>query len=53
MSRKTILVGPFALQAACCAYFLVDLLWDTFWPTRFNCLAESDLIESAVTIALF
>lgn len=31
----------------------MDLLWHIFWPENFNWLAESDLIEAAVTIALF
>ena len=53
MNRTVVLSSLFALQAACCAYFLMDLLWDTLWPTNFNWLAENDFIEAAVTIALF
>lgn len=53
MNRTIVLAVLFILQAACCAYFLMDLAWHIFWPTRFNWLAESDPIEAVVTIALF
>lgn len=53
MPRTSILWSLFALQAICCAYFLMDITWDLFWPTAFNRFAESDLLEALVTIALF
>ncbi len=53
MSRAAVLWSLFALQAICCAYFLMDIAWDFIWPTSFNPLAESDVIEALVTIALF
>jgi DNA-binding CsgD family transcriptional regulator len=53
MSRRTILWALFALQALCCAYFLMDIFWDLILPMRVNVLAESDALEAAVTIALF
>ncbi|MGB5871275.1 MAG: helix-turn-helix transcriptional regulator [Albidovulum sp.] len=53
MNRTLFITGLFALQAACCAYFLMDLAWGILWPTRYNWLAESDAIETIVTIALF
>ncbi|MBW4709767.1 hypothetical protein KX928_18420 [Roseobacter sp. YSTF-M11] len=53
MSRIAVLWSLFALQAICCAYFLVDIVWDVFWPTSLNRFADSDLIEGLVTFALF
>ncbi len=53
MSRRTILWALFALQAICCAYFLMDIIWDLFLPNQINALAESDAIEAVVTVALF
>jgi len=53
MSRAAVLWSLFALQAICCAYFLMDIAWDLLWPTAINALAESDMIEALVTIALF
>lgn len=53
MNRTIILAGLFVLQAACCAYFVMDLFWHIFWPSRFNWLAESEPIEAVVTFALF
>lgn len=53
MSRTFVLWSLFALQAICCAYFLMDIMWDLLWPTSVNALAESDIIEALVTIALF
>ncbi|MDA4848440.1 helix-turn-helix transcriptional regulator [Hoeflea poritis] len=53
MSRTTVLWILFWLQAVCCAYFLMDIAWDLFWPQSVNQLAESDLVETIVTIALF
>ena len=52
-SRRTILWSLFALQGACCAYFLSDVLIDTFVPGHVSALAESDLVEAVITIALF
>lgn len=53
MSRAAVLWALFALQAICCAYFLADILWDLFWPNVVNQFADSDLLETAVTFALF
>jgi DNA-binding CsgD family transcriptional regulator len=53
MNRRIVLTGLFLLQAACCAYFVMDVLWHLFWPTSFNWLAESEPIEAVVTVALF
>lgn len=53
MSRAAILLSLFALQAICCAYFLMDIAWDILWPSSFNGFAESDVLEALVTIALF
>ncbi len=53
MSRSVVLWSLFALQAMCCAYFLMDIAWDLLWPTSTNLLADSDVIEAFVTIALF
>lgn len=53
MSRAAILWSLFALQAICCAYFLMDIAWDLLWPTAINRFAESDVLEALVTIALF
>ncbi|PSL19470.1 helix-turn-helix transcriptional regulator [Shimia abyssi] len=52
MSRATILWSLFAVQAICCAYFLLDTTWDMLWPTSPNIIAESDLFEALVTLAL-
>ena len=53
MSRTAILWSLFALQAICCAYFLMDITWDLLWPGFYNRWAESDVIEALVTLALF
>jgi len=53
MSRAAVLWSLFALQAICCAYFLMDITWDLLWPTSVNSLADSDVLEALVTIALF
>lgn len=53
MSRAAVLWSLFALQGICCAYFLMDITWDLLWPTSFNRLADSDILEALVTIALF
>ena len=53
MSRAAVLWSLFALQGICCAYFLMDITWDLLWPTSFNLLADSDVLEALVTIALF
>lgn len=53
MSRAAVLWSLFALQAICCAYFLMDMAWDMLWPTSINRFAESDVLETLVTLALF
>lgn len=53
MSRTAVLWSLFALQALCCAYFLLDITWDIFRPTVTNTWADSDLVEGLVTFALF
>ena len=53
MTRATILWSLFALQAICCAYFLLDITWDLLWPGVINTFGDSDLLEALVTIALF
>ena len=53
MSRAAVLWSLFALQAICCAYFLMDITWDLLWPTSVNRLADSDVLEALVSIALF
>lgn len=53
MSRAVVLWSLFAFQAICCAYFLMDVTWDLLWPTSINHLADSDILEALVTIALF
>lgn len=53
MSRAAVLWSLFALQAICCAYFLMDIAWDLLWPASMNRLADSDVLEALVTIALF
>lgn len=53
MSRDAVLWSLFALQAICCAYFLMDITWDLLWPTSINTFADSDILEALVTIALF
>lgn len=53
MSRAVVLWSLFALQAVCCAYFLMDIAWDLLWPSSFNRFANSDILETLVTIALF
>ena len=52
-SRPVILWTLFAIQAACCAYFLYDIVLDFVRPNSFNPLADSDLVEAIVTVALF
>lgn len=53
MSRPTLLWSLFSLLALCCAYFLIDIAWDIFWPGSMNQFADSDLVEGLVTLALF
>jgi DNA-binding CsgD family transcriptional regulator len=53
MSRAVVLWSLFALQAICCAYFLMDITFDLFLPETNNSLAENDVIEALVTVALF
>ncbi len=53
MSRTTVLWSLFAVQAFCCAYFLLDILLDLFWPQSAMHLAENDVVEALVVIALF
>lgn len=53
MSRTYVLWSLFALLSICCAYFLMDTAWDIFWPTAINPVAESDVLEALVTLALF
>lgn len=53
MSRTAVLWSLFTLQAICCAYFLMDIAWDLLWPDSVNQLADSDVIEALVTLALF
>lgn len=53
MPRVAVLWSLFALQSICCAYFLLDTIWDIFLPTSVNGFADSDILEALVTIALF
>ena len=53
MSRTAVLWSLFVVQAVCCGYFLMDITWDLLLPNSVNALAESDIIEALVTIALF
>ncbi|MEP1538225.1 MAG: hypothetical protein ABJQ34_11555 [Paracoccaceae bacterium] len=53
MSRSAILWSLFAIQAICCAYFLMDIAWDLLWPNSVNRFTDSDMLEALVTIALF
>ncbi len=53
MSRTVVLWSLFALQAICCAYFLMDITWDLLWPSSMNRFTDSDVLEALVTIALF
>ncbi|MFL4470326.1 helix-turn-helix transcriptional regulator [Tateyamaria armeniaca] len=53
LSRRAILWSLFALQAICCAYFVSDVLIDLFVPNHTSALAESDLVEAIITLALF
>ena len=52
-TRRTILWTLFAVQAVCCVYFLSDTFFDLVMPTYQSALAESDIVEGVVTIALF
>ena len=52
-ARRTLLWTLFTLQALCCAYFLVDVLFDLVFTNLTFALAESDVVEGLVTIALF
>lgn len=52
-TRRTILVTLFVIQALCCAYFLADVFFDLVMPLQSWALAESDVVEGIVTIALF
>ncbi|NOD47614.1 MULTISPECIES: LuxR C-terminal-related transcriptional regulator [unclassified Ruegeria] len=51
MTRATLLWSLFAVQALCSVYFLLDIVLD-FWPNSSFFLAESDLVELLVTVAL-
>ena len=53
MSRSAMLWSLFALQAVCCAYFLLDIVSDLIWPASANFISDSDVLEALVTIALF
>mmetsp|Transcript_25069 Transcript_25069/g.46347 ORF Transcript_25069/g.46347 Transcript_25069/m.46347 type:complete len:166 (+) Transcript_25069:214-711(+) len=52
-TRRTILWTLFAIQGLCCAYFLSDTFFDLVMPTYQSALAESDIVEGIVTVALF
>lgn len=52
-TRRTILWTLFALQALCCAYFLLDTFIDLVMPAAAILVVESDVVEALVTIALF
>ena len=51
--RVTLLWIAFALQAICCAFFLIDIAFDLFAPMQNMALAESDTVEAIITGALF
>lgn len=53
MNRATILWGLFAVQAICCAWFLVDVALDFLMPGQVSPIIDSDWIEGFVTLALF
>lgn len=52
-SRRTILWTLFAIQGVCCAYFVTDVALDLFLPNHNSTLAESDVVEAIITLALF
>ena len=52
-TRQTILWTLFGIQAVCTAYFLYDIVLDLLWPNQNSFLAESDVVEGVVTVALF
>lgn len=52
-TRRTILWTLFTIQALCCAYFLTDIFFDLVIPAHTVALADSDVVEAIVTIALF
>lgn len=52
-TRQTVLWSLFAVQAVCCAYFLYDIFMDLVLPAQPAFLAENDIVEGIVTIALF
>ena len=51
-SRHTFLWGLLLLQAATSAYFLSDITMELFTPDFNNTLAENDIVEIVVTLAL-
>ncbi|WP_299152038.1 hypothetical protein [uncultured Tateyamaria sp.] len=52
-SRRTTLWILFCVQALCCGYFLIDIFFDFFLRQYTNTLADSDIVEAIVTLALF
>ncbi|MEQ3707850.1 MAG: helix-turn-helix transcriptional regulator [Tateyamaria sp.] len=52
-SRRTILWTLFTIQGVCCAYFVTDVALDLFLPNHNSTLAESDVVEAIITLALF
>ena len=52
-SRRTILWTLFAIQGVCCIYFVLDVVLDLFVPGHNSTLAESDIVEAIITVALF
>lgn len=52
-TRHAVLWTMFALQAICCGYFLLDMALDLIRPTAINPIADSDILEYLVTLALF
>jgi DNA-binding CsgD family transcriptional regulator len=60
MTRTGFLWALFTLQALCCGYFLLDIAFDFLRPANPSStrgglagFADSDLVEAAVTLALF
>lgn len=53
LTRRSILWTLFVIQAICCAYFLIDITYDLVLPSEMAGLADSDVVEAIVTIALF
>ncbi len=53
LTRRSILWTLFVIQAICCTYFLIDITYDLVLPSEMAGLADSDVVEAIVTIALF